>query len=172
MRTYLTLTREVDRGKIQKREKASRDFLERRRLMAIRLRADGKTPPEVCEILAVHQCSLRNWVNAFNKKGLDGLKTQEKRAGRKRMLSIEQISLVCKWLDEGPSEQHGCLFWTGKHLSNAIDEAFGIKYSESGIYVLLKDMGYTRLVPKTHHHKADPEKAAEFKKNSPQWSRR
>ena len=172
MRSYLTLARAVDRRELKKREKASRDFLERRRLMAIRLRADGKTPPEVCEILGVHQCSLRNWVNSFNKTGLDGLKPQEKRAGRKRKLSTEQISLVCEWVDNGPSEHHGCCFWTGKHLANAIEDVFGIKYSENGIYVLLKSLGYTRLVPKTQHHKADPAKAEEFKKNFPQWSRR
>ena len=171
MRSYLTLTREVDSGELNKREKGSRDFLERRRLMAIRLRADGKTPPEVCEILGVHQCSLRNWVNAFNKYGLDGLKTQEKRAGRKRWLSDEQVQAVCKWLDEGPSEHHGCHFWTGKHLAKAIEEAFEIKYTQNGIYTLLKDLGYTRLVPKTRHHKTDPAAAEEFKKNFPQWSR-
>lgn len=169
---YLQLTREVKAEEIRGRERVTNDLLERRRLCAIRLRSEGYAPPEVCNILGVHPSSLRNWVNTFNRDGLDGLRPQEKRAGRKRRLSGEQIAKVCRWLDEGPSEHHGCRFWTGKSLARAIEKAFGISYTENGIYVLLKNLGYTRLVPKTRHHKADPKAAEEFKKNSRIWSRR
>lgn len=171
MRSYLKLTRTVDRDELGKREHASRDFLERRRLMAIRLRDDGKTPPEICEILSVHPSSVRSWVNAYNKHGLDGLKPQEKHWGRKRRLSADQIAQVCKWLDEGPKEGDGCYFWTGKKLADAIYRAFGVQYKENGIYDMLKDLGYTRLVPKTLHYKADLKVGKEFKKKCPIWSR-
>lgn len=172
MRTYLELTRETTPEEIKGKEQAARDLLERRRLCAIRLRSEGYSPPEVCSILGVHQSSLRNWVNAFNRDGFAGLRPQERNAGRKRKLSEEQIAEVCRWLDEGPSEHHGCCFWTGKSLASAIEKTFGIRYTENGIYVLLKDLGYTRVVPKTRHHKSDPKAAEEFKKNSPVWSRR
>lgn len=171
MRSYLALSREVDREELFEREKGSRNFLEKRRLMAIRLRSDGKTPPEVCDILGVHQCSLRNWVNAYNKNGFKGLEPREKQSGPKRRLSRDQAKVVCGWLDEGPVEHQGCHFWTGKRLAASIEETFGIKYSENGIYKLLKYLGYTRLVPKTRHYKSDPAAAEEFKKNFPQWSR-
>ena len=172
MRKFLSLTRDIDRGELVKREKATKDFLERRRLMAIRLRSDGKTPPEVGEILGVGQCALRNWTNKFNKFGLDGLKTMKNPGGRKRRLSNEQVNVICEWLDNGPSEHHGCCFWTAKQLAKAIDESFGVNYTESGIYTMFRNLGYRRLVAKTHHHKSDPKAAEEFKKNSRIWSRR
>ena len=171
MRSYLQVTWAAEVEEIRERERASRDPLEKRRLCAIRLRSEGYSPPDVCRILCVHQSSLRNWVNAFNREGFTGLAPQERRAGRKRRLSEEQIAEVCRWLDEGPSEHHGCCFWTGKSLARAIEEAFGIRYTTNGIYELLKDLGYTRLVPKTRHHKSDPKAAEEFKKNFPVWSR-
>ena len=172
MRPYLQLTRGVDIKEIKRRERGTNDLLERRRLTAVRLRSEGYTPPKVCDILGIHVCSLRNWVNAFNKHGLDGLKPQEKRWGRKRKLSEEQIKEICKWIDEGPSESQGCYFWTGRKLMKEIERKFGVRYSLDSVYWLLKDLGYKRIVPKTRHHKADPKAAEEFKKNSRIWSRR
>ena len=172
MKPFLQLTKEVDFDLIVGRERSSKDHLEKRRLMAIRLRHAGRTPPEVCGILDIHPSSLRNWVNSFNKHGLDGLKPQEKRGGRKRKLSEEQIRAVRRWLDEGPKEDQGCCFWTGEKLMKEIKRQFGVQYSLDGIYWLLKDLGYKRLVPKTRHHKADPQAAEEFKKNFRIWSRR
>jgi len=172
MRSYLEVTRRANVEEIREKERGSKSPLEKRRLCAIRLRLEGYTPPEVCNILSIHQSSLRNWVNTFNRSGFAGLEPQERHAGRKRRLSEEQITEVCRWVEEGPSEHHGCCFWTGKSLASAIEKAFGIRYTENGIYELLKDLGYTRLVPKTRHHKSDPKAAEEFKKNFPVWSRR
>ena len=172
MRSFLGLTKKVDLEELTKRESGSKDTLEKRRLMAIRLRFEGYTPPQVCAILRVHPSSLRNWVNSFNKHGLPGLRPQEKRLGRNRKLTNDQINEVCKWLDEGPSEKHGCCFWTGKKLMQAIEKEFGVKYSLDGVYWLLRNLGYRRLVAKTHHYKSDPKAAEEFKKNSRIWSRR
>lgn len=172
MRSFLELTEKVDLEKLTKRERESKDTLEKRRLMAIRLRAEGYIPPQVCSILRVHPSALRSWVNKFNKHGLTGMRPQKKRLGQNRKLSDEQINEVCKWLDEGPSEKHGCCFWTGKKLMLAIEKELGVKYSLDGVYWLLKNLGYRRLVAKTHHYKSDPKAAEEFKKNFPQWSRR
>ena len=92
--------------------------------------------------------------------------------GKKRNLNEEQLRIVMDWLDNGPEERHGCCFWTGAKLIEAVKSEFGVSYSSSGIYDLLKDIGYSRQVVKTHHHKCDLAAAEEFKKNSPQWSRR
>jgi transposase len=115
---------------------------------------------------------LRNWINAFNEHGLDGLKARKSRSGRKRKLTEDQIGEVRRWLDEGPSESQGCFFWTGEKLMKEIEREFGVRYSLDGVYWLLKDLGYRRIVPKTRHYKSDPEAAEEFKKNSRRWSRR
>lgn len=171
MRAPAEITREVDLEELKKREKATKDAREKRRLMGIRLKLEGYPLKQIMEILPVSQSGLLAWVNAFNKEGFDGLKSR-KRKGRARFLSGEQAEIVKGWLDAGPRDNHDCVFWTGGKLIKAIEEEFGITYSTSGIYELLKDLGYSRQVVKTTHHKCDPGKVEEFKKNFPQWSRR
>jgi len=171
MRPPIPLTRKVDIEELRRRERTTKVMLERRRLAAIRYRHEGRSVAEICQELQCTPCSLRTWVKTFNEQGLDGLKPR-KRPGKQRWLTDEQIDEVRTWLDEGPSESQGCHFWTAPQLVKAIEKTFGVRYSSDAIYDILKDLGYKRIVPKTHHHKADPKAAEEFKKNFPIWSRR
>jgi len=171
VRVAAKVTREVDLEELKRYEQATKDVGERKRLMGIRLKVEGYSVTEIMKIIPVTQCTLLSWVKKFNAKGFDGLRTV-KPLGKKRNLNEEQLRIVMDWLDNGPEERHGCCFWTGAKLIEAVKREFGVSYSSSGIYDLLKDLGYRRLVAKTRHHKTDPAAATEFKKNSPQWSRR
>ena len=171
MRAMAEITREVGLEELKRREKVTRDLKEKKRLMGIRLKLEGYPLKKIMEIIPVSQSGLLAWINAFNRDGYEGLKTRKPR-GKIRFLNQEQVDIVRGWLDEGPSECHDCCFWTGAKLIEAVEKEFGISYSSSGIYELLKDLGYSRQVVKTRHHKCDPEKVEEFKKNFPVWSRR
>jgi len=170
MRAPAEITREVDLGELKSRENATRDIREKKRLMGIRLKIEGYSVLRIMEIIPVTQSGLLAWVKRFNEGGFEGLKTR-KAHGKKRLLNEEQVGIVRGWLDDGPEDRHGCCFWTGPQLMEAVEKEFGISYSSSGIYELLKDLGYTRQVVKTRHYKSDPAKGEEFKKNFRQWSR-
>lgn len=171
MRPPVRLTREVDIEEIRKREKQTKDVLERRRLAGIRYRHEMRSVPEICQELQCTPCALRSWVRAFNANGLEGLRPR-KRPGKRRRLTNEQIEIICGWLDEGPSKDQEFYFWTAPQLVRAIEESFGIRYSTDAIYLLLRGLGYRRLVEKTRHYKANPKAAEEFKKNFRVWSRK
>lgn len=171
MRAAAKVTREVDLVELKHRENATKDPWEMKRLMGIRLKVEGYSVTEIMKIVPVAQSGLLTWVKKFNAEGFDGLRSK-KAPGKKRNLNEKQLGVVMGWLDNGPEERHGCCFWTGAELIKAVREEFGVSYSSSGIYDLLKDIGYSRQVVKTRHYKCDPEKEDEFKKNSPQWSRR
>lgn len=144
---------------------------ERKRLMGIRLKVEGYSVTQIMKIVPVTQCALLKWVKKFNAEGFDGLRSR-KPPGKKKNLNEEQLRILMGWLDNGPEESHGCCLWTGAELIEAVKREFGVSYSSSGIYDLLKDLGYSRQVVKTRHHKCDPAKEKEFKKNSLKWSRR
>jgi len=171
MRKPAEITREVDLEELKRREKGTKDFKEKKRLMGIRLKLEGYPLKKIMEIIPVSQSGLLTWVNDFNKEGYEGLKSRKPK-GREKFLSEDQTAIVKGWLDNGPKDTHDCVFWTGAKLIKAIEKEFGVTYSSSGIYELLKDLGYSRQVVKTRHYKCDPEKVEEFKKNFPVWSRR
>jgi transposase len=171
MRRAAKIIREASVEELKSREREVKDVRERKRLMGIRLKVEGYSVPEIMRIIPVSQSGLLTWVNNFNEKGFDGL-VSKKPPGKRRFLNEEQIVVLREWIKEGPEEQHGCFFWTGNKLIEAVEKEFGVKYSLNGMYDLLKDLGYSRQVTKAQHHKSDPEKAEEFKKNSPQWLRR
>lgn len=170
MRKAKEITRAVDLDELKQRERETNDAQEKRRLMGIRLKIEGYSVTEIMKIMPVTQSGLLRWVDKFNEKGFDGLKSKPI-PGKAAFLNKDQIEVVRLWLDEGPGEKHDCYFWTGKKLLEAIEREFGASYSLNGIYKLLKTLGYTRLVPKTRHYKSDPARAEEFKKNFRVWSR-
>jgi len=170
MRKPAQVTREISLEEIKRREREVRDAGEKRRLMGIRLKLEGYSVSEIMRIMPVTQCTLLTWVKNFNESGFEGLVTK-KPPGRKKYLDNDQLEIVRKWLNDGPMEKHDCCFWTGAKLVEAIEKEFGVRYSLNGMYDLLKDLNYCRKVVKTRHHKSDPEKAEEFKKNFRVWSR-
>lgn len=171
MRPCVRLTRELDLEGLKELEGSTRDVKEKRRLTGVRLCYQGYSTPEICKILGVTNSSVQRWVGRFNAGGLEALKSH-KPPGKARRLTAEQIKVVRGWLDNGPEECHGCHFWTGRKLLEAIENEFGVHYKLKAIYKMLKYLGYKRIVPKTRHHKSDPKAAEEFKKNFRIWSRR
>lgn len=170
MRIAAVITRETDMDELRRHERATRDARERKRIMGIRLKIEGYSVKEIMRIIPVTQSGLLRWVKKYNEKGFEGLKSKNP-PGRARYLSEGRLAIVREWLDYGPEERHGCRFWTGKKLIEAIEKEFGVSYALNGIYDLLKDLGYSRKVMKTRHYKSDPEREEEFKKNFLVWSR-
>src|SRR5580693_9341461 len=80
-----------------------RDFaaLERRRMRAAGLLAQGLSQSEVTRRVDAHRQSVSKWAAELQAKGRAGLK-EAGRAGRKPRLSAEQISQIEHGLKRGP----------------------------------------------------------------------
>src|ERR1700681_1153656 len=82
-----------------------RDFaaLERRRMRAASLLAQGLSQSEVARRVGAHRQSVSKWAAELEAKGRAGLK-KAGRAGRKPRLSAEQINQIERGLKRGPQD--------------------------------------------------------------------
>lgn len=84
------------------------------------------------ELEALYNTSFKqilNWVDRFEKEGIDGLRDKEGR-GRKPKLTPTQMQRLGELLDEESPTDYGynteC--WTGPLLIDWIDKEFGVHY--------------------------------------------
>lgn len=88
------------------------------------------------------------------------------RSGRPRQLGAEKEDEVRQRLDAGAQERDGVCTLRGEDIRRILDEEFGASYSLSGAYVVLHRLGYSSLVPRPQHPKADPAARKAFEKNT------
>lgn len=137
------------------------------RLQVIRLAQQGQTAPQISQLLGVSRRQLQHWVHQYNIQGLDGL-TDHRRGGNQRRLSDVQEQQVQDYLDQQAEDPHAGVR-RAEDLRTWIHQHFGILYSLPGLYDLLHRLGYSCLMPRPRHHKADPTAQEAFKKTP--WSR-
>lgn len=138
--------------------------------MAIRIRAVylglmGKTAPQIAKLLGYSRRTIQNWIYDYNLKGLEGLQDAPGR-GKNCKLNQDQLQWLKQRIEQGPvSEDNVCVF-RGKDIQKIIKKQFGVKYSLSSIYNLLKRLGYSYVSSRPEHPKGDPQARKSFKKKS------
>ena len=137
------------------------------RIQVIGLAKQGQTAPQISQMLGVSRRQLQHWVHQYNALGLDGL-VDRRRGGNQRRLSDAQEQQIREYLDQQAADPHGGLR-RAEDLRTWIAQQFGELYSLPGVYNLLHRLGYSCLMPRPRHHKADPAAQEAFKKTS--WSR-
>lgn len=126
---------------------------------------EGRSPPEVAELLKVRKQSVYNWIHRFHAAGIDGLRDQPGR-GRKTRLpdaALQQLPDRIAALEEQRSGGRV----TGENIRQMIEQAFSVTYSISGIYSLLKRRKLVWITGRSRHPKGDPKQQQAFKKTSP-----
>lgn len=125
---------------------------------------EGFTSLTVAEILSTSDSTVRDWLNRYNKCGLDGLIPQKPKGAECR-LTKEQLEEVRQALLESPRE-HGFnkSNWTMPILKKWISKRFGINYAEGSLYGFMQRLGFSMQRPKKQCKNADPQKQEAFKK--------
>ena len=137
------------------------------RVQVIWLAKQGRTAPQISQMLGVSRRQLQHWVHQYNTRGLDGL-VDRRRGGNQRRLSDAQERQIQNYLDQQAQDPHAGVR-RAEDLRAWIAQQFGKLYSLPGLYNLLHRLGYSCLMPRPRHHKADPAAQEAFKKTS--WSR-
>jgi transposase len=117
--------------------------LERQRFRAIALLDAGHRPGEVARRLGVSSAAVSQWKKLYRQAGLDGLKATP-HPGPKPKLTMPQRRKLKRLLQKGPLA-HGYLtnLWTLKRIAEVIDRYFGVHYDPSGVWHVLKSMGWS-----------------------------
>src|ERR1700719_1444301 len=122
-----------------------RDFaaLERRRMRAASLLAQGISESEVARRVGAHRQSVSKWAAELEAKGRAGLK-KAGRAGRKPRLGTEQINQIEQGLKRGPQALgYETSLWTANRVAHLIEQESGVSYHPGHVWKILRQLGWS-----------------------------
>jgi transposase len=134
-----------------------------KRLRTVLLAKQGFTAPEVATCTGFSRRTVQDWVARYNQEGLRGLETRPGR-GRKGPLTAEEAERLQRRIEAGPLPEDGVCVLRGLDVQRILQQEFGKLRSLDSVYRLLHRLGFSSLVPRPRHPKADPAAQEEFKK--------
>ena len=134
------------------------------RLHAVLLATKNLTCPNIAELLGDSERAVRNWINAYRKRGLQGLVDEEK-SGRPRRLSEEQIEKIDAVLRLAPQDV-GLTpgIWDGKTLCAYVKKSFNIDIGVRQCQRMFRQLGFRLRKPRPVIARSDPEVQLALKK--------
>lgn len=139
------------------------------KIRAICLAKKSWTAPQIAEALGKSRRTIQRWIQLYNQHGIDGLK--DHRGGNNHYLCEQQEKQLQVMLDQLAKDPQSGVRHAGE-LIPLIEMHFGVTYSLSGLYDLLRRLNYSWLMPRQSHEKNDPAKMEAFKKTSIKTSKR
>ena len=123
----------------------TRDFdaMQKRRMRAANLLQRGFTQAQVAAELGVSRQSVSRWAAAVEAEGPTALR-KAGRAGRRPGLDEAQRRKLIESLKAGALVAgFGTDLWTLKRVGRLIEEDTGLRYSESGVWHVLANLGFS-----------------------------
>ena len=172
MPSGVQLREDYDAAELRELAKRSRDPRQIRRLLALAAVYDGMSRADAAKVGGMDRQTLRDWVHRFNAAGPDGL-TNRAGAGRPRRLTEVQMRELAEIVEAGPDPAtDGVVRWRRVDLRRAIEERFGVIYSERAISDLLRALSFSYISARPRHPRQDRHGLEGFKKTSPARSPR
>ena len=139
------------------RYRLRRDFggMERRRLAAARLFAEGVGQSEIARRLGVTRQAVHVWFTRWKRQGTKGLAAAG-RAGRKPRLTPRQLQRVEQALLEGP-RRHGidADLWSLPRMAVVIARVTGVRYHPGHIWRVMRALGWSAQKPQRRAREGD-----------------
>ncbi|MHA1369694.1 MAG: helix-turn-helix domain-containing protein [Promethearchaeota archaeon] len=140
-----------------------KDGLMKERYYAIALMHELKSAPKVAKVIGRVRNTVWEWVTAFNKDGLEGLRYKKPPGAKSRLTEAEKEQVRSDILAGPRALGYHFSNWDGKSLSQHIKNRFSKKLGPRAVQKLLKRMGFTRQKPDIAYAKADPDAQVQFK---------
>lgn len=149
--------------------KGSAEQLQARRLLAISLLEEGCSQSDVARKLGVSPSAVSQWKQAHAQGGNDALLAQV-HPGPTPRLSPKQCQRLIELLKQGP-RKHGWSteLWTLPRIAELVARKFGVQYDQSGIWRLLRRLGWSCQKPQRRARERD--QAAIDRWRTREWSR-
>jgi len=137
--------------------KGSAEQLQARRLQAIALLKYGCSQSETARKLGVSPSAVSQWKQAHAQGGNDAL-TAQVHPGPVPKLSSKQCQQLLVLLKQGP-RKHGWTteLWTLPRIAELIARKFDVHYDQSGVWRLLRRLGWTCQKPERRARERDQE---------------
>jgi len=134
---------EKEKNAFRKREAASRETTELKRLQAVRLYGSGRTVADIMDVTGCTESSLRRWVKHYREQGLMGLRTDysTRSQNSSRLTEAQRVDLQQRLHDYRPDQLltpdiriASGKFWTVSDLAIAVEQWYGVIYQDRGSY--------------------------------------
>jgi transposase len=130
----------------------------RPRLHALWLVRRGRTTREAAEVLGVDERTVQRWLAWYRAGGLAPIEGRHAGSqGAPSYLTPEQRAELADEVATGR-------FRTAGEIRRWVEERWGVRYSEGGMYALLTRLRCAPKVPRPVHQRADPLAQARWKR--------
>lgn len=152
MKAKYTITQENKR-EIEAARKKNKNKNVEKRLMALSLRADGKTHREIAEMTGFNVRYVGDLVENYCKNGLEAITGNHYKGNRRNMSYKEEEEFLEQYQKQAADGQ---IIDTGV-IRKAYEEKVGHSIGGSQIYYVLRRHGWRKVMPRSKH----PNKASE-----------
>lgn len=143
--------------------------LECQRLQAHALLEAGLRPSEVARRLGVSPAAVSRWKKRSQRAGLEGLKAKP-HPGRRPKLTAAQRRQLDLLLLQGPlAHEYMTDLWTLKRIAEVIETYFGVHYAPSGVWHVLRGIGWSCQKPEGRARERDEQAIARWRQQD--WPR-
>ena len=135
----------------------------RQRLLAMKYLWEGKTRPEVAQLVGCSYATLTEWLDKFLEGGLEKLTEPITHQVPSRLNLEQQLELKKMLLEQKPTD-YGIdrYIWTGKIISAVIQQRWGIELKNSRIYEIIDALNLSHQKAHRDYVNADPECQKQF----------
>jgi len=149
---------------LKKFARKSRDIRMKQRYDAVRLTLEGRKMAEVAKILDITYHTVRNYMIAYDEKGIEGLNITKPPGRATKLTQTQEKALYHCIVSNLPKDVGFAPFvnWTSPLACQWVLNQFDVKFSDRGMRNLFKRLGLSFTCPTYTLAKANPEKQQEF----------
>lgn len=130
---------------------------------------EGCSQSQVAHRLDVTPAAVCQWVKARRSGGDEALRAKP-HPGRPPALNAKQLAQLEKLLLRGPTRYgYRTELWTLRRVAEVIVEQFGVEYDPSGVWHVLRRMGWSCQKPERRARERDEDAIATWRKTD--WPR-
>ncbi len=131
-------------------------------------RKEGGSIDDVAARVSMKRRTVHEILRRFDERGING-KDSLKKSGRPSHLTLQQRKDLARKLQRGPPNNKSGL-WTTKEVRALIQGNYGVLYTNTHVWEILKAGGFSLQKPRNRHYKsATPQTRASFKKRLAGW---
>ena len=151
------------------RPKGTAEELERRRRRAMALLEEGQTQAEVARTLETSTASVSRWKQAYEREGETALSAKPHPGRRAKLTARQQERLADLLLRGARSHGYSTDLWTLSRVAEVILIHFGVSYDPSGVWHVLRRMGWSCQKPERRARERDDQAIATWRRED--WPR-
>jgi transposase len=126
---------------------------------------EGMSKAQVSRLTFTAPDRVYAWLKCFEEQGIEGLKDKP-RSGRPRLLDSSAHDALKQTIEHTQAALPGGRL-RGEDIVQLIREQWGVNYTLSGVYYLMKDIGMSWVSARSQHPKQDEGAQQQFKKTLP-----